>query len=128
MYQAPREAGGRETIAPNDAPQNLGLLDATSYFRLAIQSLLGSLHAGRIANLLGDRVHRTTVYNWLTGRRPPPVWAIETARQLLTDRAERDLAITRTQFRRGPDRVAWGNQLGPIRRQKEKARQQGGPV
>jgi hypothetical protein len=127
MYQAPREAGGRETIARSDAIEILNATDATLHFRRALQSLLGTLHANKIAALLGNRAHRTTVYNWLTGRREPPQWAIDTVRQQLAERAERDLAITRERVERGPTRSESARKLTPIRRQKEKARQQGGP-
>jgi hypothetical protein len=127
MYQAPREAGGREAIARSGAAENLPATDATTYFRRLLQRL-GIERAVDVVQLLGARVHRTTVHHWLTGRRPAPVWAIDTMRQRLAERAEWDLAITRQPFERGPDRAEHALRLTPARRAKEKARLSAGKV
>lgn len=98
--------------------------DASVYFREALDAIAPGKRAPDLVSLFGNRVDATTIRHWITGRRTAPYWALEIVRRLMLESSQSILAKASRPIVRGPTRSESARRLTPLRRAKEKARQQ----
>lgn len=124
-----RQTHGAVERAPSRYSQRFPETRAAVFFRNAAHVLLGEDVTGyRLAAALDNRASKAAAFDWLTGRRQPPQWAIDLLKNRVAEKAQRAAEIAASAPIRTDTARHHGAKLTALRRAKEKARREAGLV